>query len=332
VIPPTSFWPPTAKITAIRVANQVPDGEIDWLELSVDADAESVDAVAELFGRHVYNQGVVLDEPFNQDDDGDNLEIDPTRPVRVSGYVPLNGPVDDVVQRLEEGLWHLRHLGTVSELRRQVQRQEDWANAWKDHFPVTRIGRQFVIRPTWREYAAAQDDVVIDLDPGMAFGTGLHPTTAMCLGMLESIDVNGKRLLDAGAGSGILSIAAIKLGARSSDALEVDPVAVSALNHNVELNGLTDKICVQVADVTKSLPVEGTYDLILANIISRILIQAVDSLAATSHTGTQIVLSGVIEEHESDVLVAFEKRGFDLVDRRVVGDWVSLLMEMKAVD
>ncbi len=304
----------------------------DWLEVSVDADVESVDAVVELFSRHVYNQGVVLDEPFKQDTDGDNVEIDPSRPVTVAGYLPIDDHVDASAQKIAEGLWHLRQLGTVSELRSRVQKQEDWANSWKDQFQVTRIGRHFVIRPTWRAYDPNPGDVVIDLDPGMAFGTGLHPTTALCMSWIESLEVAGQRVLDAGAGSGILSIAAIKRGARSSDALEVDPVAVKALVQNVELNGFSDQIRAQTADVRQALPVEGTFDLIIANIISRILIEAATSLAAVAHVGTQLVLSGVIEAHESSVITAFQTVGFDVLDRRASGDWVSLLLVKRSTD
>lgn len=304
----------------------------DWIEVSVDADVESVDAVVELFSRYVYNQGVVLDEPFKQDSDGDNLEIDPTRPVTVSGYLPVDKAVEATVRRIDEGLWHLRHLGTVSELRRSVRKQEDWANAWKEHFQVARIGRHFVIRPTWRQYDAKPDDVVIDLDPGMAFGTGLHPTTALCMGWLETLAVTNMRVLDAGAGSGILSIAAIKRGARSSDALEVDPVAVNALRHNVALNGLADRIRSQTVDVTKPLPVEGTFDLILANIISRILIEAAPTLTAAAHPGTRLILSGIIEVHEQSVVEAFDLFGCDLIDRRTSGDWVSHVLVKRSPD
>jgi ribosomal protein L11 methyltransferase len=296
------------------------------LEISVEADAESVDAVVDLFSRHVYNRGVVLIEPFVQDSDGDNLEIDATRPVVVSGYLPLNASVDESVQRIDEGLWHLRHLGTVGELMRRVQHEADWANAWKEHFPITRIGRRFVVRPTWREYAAQPDDVVLDLDPGMAFGTGLHPTTALCLGWLEAIDVRGLRVLDAGAGSGILSIAAGKLDARSIDAIEVDPVAVSALRQNIALNDLNERVTIWTADATKPLPVNGPYDLILANMISRILMATAASLAAAAGPETTMVLSGVIEAHEDEVVSTFAEHGFGVAGRRVSGDWVSLLV------
>ena len=293
----------------------------------MDADVQSVDAVVELFSRYVYNQGVVLSEPFIQDPDGDNLEIDPTRPVTVSGYLPVNDATEASVRSIDEGLWHLRQLGTVGELTRRVQHEEDWANAWKEHFQVTRIARHFVVRPTWREYLAGPDDVVIDLDPGMAFGTGLHPTTALCLGWLESLDLADARVLDAGAGSGILSIAAAKLKARSVDALEIDPVAVSALRQNVALNHLEERIQTWTADVTQPLPVAGTYDVILANIISRILVLAATSLALAAREATVMVLSGVIEAHEPDVVTTFADLGFRVEGRRVSGDWVSLLVK-----
>lgn len=304
----------------------------DWLEISVDADAESVDAVVDLFSRHVYNRGVVLNEPFVQDSDGDNLEIDAARPVVVIGYLPLNESVEDTFRRIDEGLWHLRQLGTVSELTRRVQHEEDWANAWKEHFPITRIGRHFVVRPTWREYDAQPDDVVIDLDPGMAFGTGLHPTTALCLGWLERLDVRDLRVLDAGAGSGILSIAVAKLGARAIDAIEIDPVAVSALRQNIALNDLGERVSIWTSDATKPLPVSGPYDLILANMISRILMATSASLAAAAGPATTIVLSGVIEAHEDEVVSTFAEHGFRVIDRRASGDWVSFLVKRGSPD
>jgi ribosomal protein L11 methyltransferase len=183
------------------------------------------------------------------------------------------------------------------------------------------------VRPTWREYRANPGDVVIDLDPGMAFGTGLHPTTALCLGWLESLDLANTRVLDAGAGSGILSIAAAKLGARSVDALEIDPVAVSALRQNIALNHLEERIQTWTADATQPLPVDGGFDVILANIISRILVQAAPALAPAAHEGSLMVLSGVIEAHEADVVAAFADLGFNVEGRRVSGDWVSLLVK-----
>lgn len=297
-----------------------------WLEVRVDADAESVEAVTELFGRFGHNQGVVIQEPFVQDADGDHLAIDPVRPVAVSTYLPVDGRLEGTLRRIEEGLWHLRQIGTVGELQTHDRPEDDWANAWKEHFPVTRIGRRFVIRPSWLSYEPRPDDVVIDLDPGMAFGTGLHPTTDLCLRVLEDLDLSGRRMLDAGAGSGILSIAAAKLGVASVDALEIDPVAVDVLRENIALNQLTGQVHAIGGDITESVPGGGEYDLVVANIISRILIVGAPMLAAAVHPGGLLVLSGVIEAHEPEMIDIFQRAGFAIRDRRVVGDWVALVL------
>lgn len=297
-----------------------------WLEVTVEADAESVEAVADLFSRYAYNQGVVIEEPFVQQPDGEDLAVDPTRPVRVSAYLPRDERLSDNLQRIAEGLWHLRQLGTVGEMQTAERPEEDWANAWKEHFQVTRIGRRFVIRPSWREYTPEPDDLVITLDPGMAFGTGLHPTTEFCLRWLEELPVEGKTLLDAGAGSGILSIAAIARGAAHVVAVEIDPVAVKALRHNLDLNQVTDRVHVIQGDVVEVVEPSAGYDLVLANIISNVLIRAATTLAGAARPGAPLVLSGVITQREAEVLSAFEAAGCTLQERRVAGDWVSLLM------
>ncbi|MDI3339514.1 MAG: 50S ribosomal protein L11 methyltransferase [Sphaerobacter sp.] len=301
-----------------------------WLEVAVEADTESVEAVAELLSRYAYNQGVVIEEPFTQRPDGEDLTIDPTRPVRVSGYLPRGPQLEEQLRRIAEGLWHLRQIGTVGELKTADRPEEDWANAWKEHFQVTRIGRRFVIRPSWREYEPRPDDLVITLDPGMAFGTGLHPTTDFCLRWLEELPVAGKTVLDAGAGSGILSIGAIARGAAHVDAVEIDPVAVKALRHNLALNEVTGQVRVIEGDVATVIPPTPTYDLVLANIISRILIGAAPALAGAARPGAPLVLSGVITEREDEVLAAFAAQGCTLRQRRVAGDWVSLLMTREA--
>ena len=297
-----------------------------WLEVRVAANAESVDAVTELFGRYGYNQGVVIQEPFVQDADGDRLAIDPVRTVAVSTYLPIDGRIDGTLRRIDEGLWHLRQLGTVGDLQTHDRPENDWANAWKAHFPVSRIGRRIVIRPSWLSYEPRPDHVVIDLDPGMAFGTGLHPTTNLCLCVLEDIDLAGIRMLDAAAGSGILSIAAAKLGAVSVDALEIDPVAVAVLEENIALNGLTEQVRVIDGDITEYVPGGSDYDVVMANIISRILIVAAPILTAAVRAGGLLVLSGVIEEHEPEVIDVFRRAGFAIRERRVTGDWVALVL------
>lgn len=308
------------------MANDSGTSQTGWVEVRVDADAESVESVADLLGRYGYNQGVVVHEPYTQDADGDQLTIDPTRPVQVSTYLPRDAQLKGHLRKIQEGLWHLRQLGVVSDPVTEDRPEEDWANAWKEHFQVTRIGRHFVVRPSWRTYEPGPDDVVIDLDPGMAFGTGLHPTTELCLRWLEDLPVAGWSVLDVGAGSGILSIAACKLGASPVHAVEIDPVAVKALRHNLELNGLRDRVEVTLGDAGRALaPGEG-FDLVLANMISSVLLRAADGIAAAIRPGGLLVLSGVIEAHEAEVLAAFTERELTLRERRVAGDWVSFLL------
>ena len=307
---------------ATNVSDQHGNGH--WAELSVEANADSIESVAELLSRYAYNEGIVIQEPYVQDADGDHFRVDPTRPVVITAYVPLDADFPATERRVRESLWHLRQLGVVSDLTVREVVEEDWANAWKEHFQVTRIGRRVVVRPSWRPYAAQPDEIVIDLDPGAAFGTGLHPTTALCVRALEERDLTGLRVLDAGAGSGILSIAAAKLGAAAVDAIEIDGVALGTLRHNINLNGLSDRVVVRQDDVTTMPPNAGVYDLIVANILSRILIVAAPNLTAALRPGGTLLLSGVIEAHEPEVTAAYEGLGLRVTSRDAAGDWVLL--------
>jgi ribosomal protein L11 methyltransferase len=299
----------------------------NWIELSVEVDAEAVEAVSELMSRHAYGQGVAVYEQYRQDPDGDNLTPDLSRPSTVVAYLPSNAETSQQIQRIEEGLWHLRHIGNVGDLRQQERPEEDWANAWKEHFHVLRIGERFVIRPTWREYDPKPDDLVIDLDPGMAFGTGHHPTTELCLRWMESIPVEGKRVLDVGAGSGILSIAAVLLGADHVDAVEIDDVAGRALQENLDMNDVDDRVSVYVGDFGAGVGLQGTYDLVIANIISSILMKLAKSLAAALKPGGQLLLSGVIDRHIDDVRATFTSQNLSVIEERQQGDWIALLLE-----
>jgi ribosomal protein L11 methyltransferase len=300
--------------------------ETSWLELSVAANAESVESVSELLGRYGYNHGVVIEEPYRQDEDGENFQIDPTRPVVVRTFVADDEQGREQKSLIEQGLWHLRQIGVVGELTESKTASEDWANSWKEHFHVLRLGKRFVVRPTWRDFEPGPDDLVISLDPGMAFGTGSHPSTEMCLHLMEDIDFAGKSVLDVGAGSGILSVGAILLGAQSVDAVEIDEYAAKALASNVELNDMSKTIPVIVGDVATALPEDAVYDVVLANLIARILIENATNITRRVADGGVVVASGIIEEREQEVLEAYAVQGFMTLERRQTNDWIALTL------
>jgi ribosomal protein L11 methyltransferase len=317
---PTSICSPAA-------TTAVPETETRWLEVSVAANAESVEAVSELFARHGYNEGVVVEEPYRQDDDGDNLEIDPTRPVIVRTYLAVDATLEQRRAALEKGLYFLRQLGDVGEPSYAEREEEDWANAWKEHFPILRIGRRFVVRPSWREYQPLPDDLLIHLDPGMAFGTGLHPSTEMCMLFIEETDLAGKQVLDVGAGSGILSIAAVRSGAAHAVAVEIDQVAARSLDENVALNQMQDRIETHAADISNALAPDRTFPVVFANLIARILADNAAAIARHVAPGGRVIASGIIEEREQLVLDAFTPLGFHVAGRRQARDWVALLLD-----
>jgi len=296
-----------------------------WLEVAVRADLESADAVSELFARFGYQHGVAVFHPVTQDPDGENAAVDPSAPVRVVTYLPLDERVDATIETLRRGLWHLSQLGTIGELELRTIAEEDWQEAWKQHFPVLRIGRRLVIRPSWLPYEPSAEDIVIDLDPGMAFGTGSHPTTQHCLLWLEQLQPVGKRVLDAGAGSGILSIAALKLGAEHVTAFEIDTVAAAVLRENLARNGVLERATVRLGDVTRDLDSRESFDLVLANIVARVLVEAAPRLVRAARPGGLLILSGIIAASEEAVRSRYQALGCDLVERRSDGDWVSLL-------
>ena len=297
-----------------------------WRELSVAADGESVEAVSDLLSRYGHNQGVVVEEPYRQDHDGENFAVDPSRPVIVRTFLPDDDEAARIQQTIEQGLWHIRQIGPVGELLTRTIEEEDWADAWKEHFHVRRFGRRFIVKPSWLTYEPQPDDLVIHLDPGMAFGTGAHPSTELVLTTMESVDFNDATVLDAGAGSGILSIGAALLGAKRIDAVEIDPYAVKTMLANVEFNGIEDRITAITGPVATSIPAGAVYDVVLANLIARILIEDAAALVGQLRPGGALIASGIIIDREPDVLDAFHSHGLRLERREQGGDWVTLLM------
>ncbi len=313
---------------SVNAATHHPERE--WFELAVDVDSEAVEPVTELFARHGFNEGVAIDEPYVQDGDGDNLEVDMTKQFTVRTYVADSDFDPAVIEEIRQALWHYGRIRSVGELRVSTLKEEDWANAWKEHFQVHRIGERVVIRPPWQDHEPVGDEVVVELDPGMAFGTGLHPSTKMSVLGVEQVVKSGDRVFDVGTGSGILAIAALKLGAVHADCVDVETVAVRATRENAERNGVSASVGVELGSAGPSEPYQGEYDVVLANIIARILIDLAEALVRATRPGGQLVLAGIIESREAEVAVAFEAQGASIVTRRQMDDWVSLVLTKDA--
>ena len=300
-----------------------------WLELAVDADLEAVEAVSEILGR-VAPGGVSVEPAFELVDEGLAARVDPTRPATVRGYVPARDPAaaEAAATLAADALGHLQAFGLrpIGELRTRVVHESDWADAWKRHFPVLRIGRRLVVRPTWRRHRRAPDDVVLALDPGMAFGTGLHPTTRLCLGGLEALAdrgaLDGRRVLDVGCGSGILAIAAVRLGAAAALGVDTDPIAIEATIANARRNRVARRVRARAGSLPSGRP---PFDVVVANLIAGLLVTLAGPLRDEVRPGGTVLASGIFVDREADVTAAFGAVGLDVVGRTADGDWVALV-------
>lgn len=306
-----------------------------WLELSVAADTEAVEAVSEILSRFAQG-GTTVEPAYELVDEGLGARVDIDRPAIVRAYLPARDPaaVRVALAGASEALGHLQAFGLrpIGELETRLVHEEDWAHAWKAHFPVLRVGRRVVIRPTWRRHRRKPDDVVLALDPGMAFGTGLHPTTRLCLAGIEawadagrfargSARRGGSRILDVGCGSGILAIAAGLFGAEDLVGLDTDPIAIEATVANARRNRLGRRVRARVGSLPSG---DGPFDLVLANLIASVLLTLAGDLAAELRPSGRLLASGIFVDREAEVAAALEKAGLDVVDRSVEGDWVAL--------
>jgi ribosomal protein L11 methyltransferase len=301
----------------------MPDDE--WLELATTAEPEAVEAVSAVFAE--YGQGVAIEQVVEASRDGDIVELPPDAPVLIKTYLPARDPSARQRQAsIEKAVWALGRLRQVAPLQVQRLREADWANAWKEYFFVHRVGERTVIVPSWRQadYEPRADDVVLLLDPGMAFGTGLHPTTRLCLRAVEECVRPGMRVLDVGAGSGILAIAAARLGASAVEAVEIEPVAAGVCQQNVERNGVPD--VVHVTSGTLSSAPRERYDLILANITIATLLQLHPLLAEHLSTNGVAVLSGVLAERADELLAALLEAGWRHQRTEQEQDWVAIFV------
>jgi len=306
-----------------------------WLEFSICTDGELAEAVSEVFSRFGTG-GAVIEQAVPRP--GQEGQADGS--LTVKAFLPAG---DTRARRaLEEALGHLSFIHPLPEPRVRVLSREDWTEGWKHHFHIQHIGKRVVIVPSWLEYTPQKGEIIIHLDPGLAFGTGLHPTTRLCLRAMETLELGGASVLDVGTGSGILSIAAAKMGCARVEALDTDPLAVKVARRNIELNGVADRVRVSHGSISLGAsgltfrPAPGTddpetalraegYDLTVANIIAEILIGLAEPLGSSLAPRGRIVVSGIIQDKEAPVRKALFAAGLDIENRLQEGDWIALL-------
>jgi len=299
---------------------------MDWIEVFVEVDGEAAEAVADVLQRYGH-QGVVIEQPGFPIEVWPD-EIPPADRLIVRAYFPADERAEDAKQRLREALWHLGRLYPMPEPTFNTVRDEDWAEAWKKHYHPVRLGRRLYIRPEWSAIPDMRpDDIVLALDPAMAFGTGTHPTTQLCLIAAEELLAGWPAVdvLDLGCGSGILGIAAIKLGARRVLALDTDPLAVTSAQENAARNGVTDQITIQQGSLDTLRASPRHFDLLLVNILAKVIVEMCDQgLGDILREGGKAVFSGIIEDQADDVEAALHRAGLEPYRRRAQGDWVLI--------
>lgn len=302
-----------------------------WLQASVSTTTIASDAISEVLMRYGAKGTQILDRADVPDEDiehgygalfGPELKEGMPEEVQVTAWFSCH---EDLVQA-QTAVLQLADLlridsGSLSVSVTQVQ-DEDWSGNWKKYYKPIRVGKRLVIQPVWESYQPVSDDLVILMEPGMAFGTGTHETTRLCMTMLEEHYKYGKAL-DIGTGSGILAIALAKLGSPEVLAVDIDPVAVRIAQNNVALNNVSAQVTVKTGDLAKD--VFGTFHFITANILADVVIKLVNPLHSLLSKDGFFLASGIIKEREQDVIVAFSNAGFHLLHRQEEGEWVALL-------
>ena len=284
---------------------------VAWLEIAVPAHAEAVEAVSEILSRVGYN-GIAVEVPLERGAGADHT---------VKAYVVEDADAFAKVSDVRDALGHLQAfgLGPIGELVARRVDDKDWLESWKAEFVPIRIGA-FLVRPTWSE-SIVGEGVELVLDPGMAFGTGLHPTTQQCLEALSTLPLEGRSVLDVGTGSGILAIAAAKRGASPVVAVDTDTLAVDAARENAVRNG----VAIPVA-AGSAADVPGRFDVVVANIVSPVLQQIASHLAARLASGGTLLVAGISAPAERATREALESARLEVLDRTVRDDWVALAL------
>jgi ribosomal protein L11 methyltransferase len=298
-----------------------------WVEASLRVSEELAESVADVMARFAPRGVTLIYDTIQPDPDGEGI---PIGPVTVRAYLPMGPDVENRRAGLAEALWHLSRISPMpAPVFREVA-DRDCTREWKKTYRPIRIGKRLLILPSWMDRQAAEDDVVLRLDPGMAFGTGMHPTTQLCLEALEERIQPGMDVIDVGCGSGILSIAALRLGAARASGWDIDPEAVEVARENAVLNGVESRFDIRPGSLQQLLAEKKSAMLVAANILAGVLRRMLHaSLASTVRPGGYLLLSGILRDQSDAVETAVRESGLHLVEKKTRGDWVALLAEKR---
>lgn len=298
------------------------------IQIAVQVDGEAAEAVSAVFNRYGKG-GAVLEEVWNE------LARAPT--VRIKAF--LTPDEGCALGRIEEALWHLGQLYPISPPEVRWLEEHEWADAWKSGYKTLRIGRRIVVKPSWLEHQPGPDELLIELDPGMAFGTGLHPSTQLAVLGTEKMMRTGDRVLDVGTGSGILAILAARLGASQVVGLDIEPLAVDVARQNIERNGVRSLVEVRLASLLperasgcgRELELfdasgrwQGAFDLVLMNILADVIRRSARAIVDCLNSEGRFVVSGIIESQEEPTRKALREAGLQVTARHKRKDWVAL--------
>jgi ribosomal protein L11 methyltransferase len=301
---------------------------MNWLEVSLTVNGELAEAVADVLARFAYS-GVMMEQGVKYTDDEDAGT--PTGPIIVRAYLEMNDQIEETRQKLEESLYYLGRIQPLPTPSYKQIADQNWMEAWKQHYKPILIGERLVIVPAWMD-SPDPNRVAIKIDPGMAFGTGTHPTTQLCLELMEKefATRHPSLVIDVGCGSGILSIAAIKLGATSALGVDIDTDSIRNARENANANHVVDKLILEVGSVQEILDGKFTFrtaPLVIANILAPVIIRLFDAgLAELIEDSGAIILSGILQEQEQNVVKAAQAKGLRMDERKQIGDWVALTM------
>ncbi len=293
-----------------------------WIEIALVADGEAAESIAQEL-QPFCHQGIAIEQADLEEGKWDDGEAPPATRVIVRGYFPQNSQAEETRLQIERVLGYLNMMYPMPTPTYRVVHEEDWANTWKAHYQPVRLGKRLLIRPRWIDVTPAADDLVIALDPGMAFGTGTHPTTQLCLEALETLVKTGQDVLDLGCGSGILAIAAAKLGAGKVVAVDIDDIAVAVTLENAAENGVGEKITAFQGSLESLITSARRYDLVVVNILAKVIIQMCEQgLGQLVRGGGKAIFSGLIAEQADEVEAALRATGLVPIARRQISDWM----------